>query len=372
MHPPKWQSIYFCGPWGWLDGHSCTLNSCTVTKYIFPVFTALLFVTGLIFSCKNEPKPAPTAGDGGNPELIKLNALLEKDPDNDSLLYRRASVYHDLEGYDEALADVSRALALDSLQPMYYHLLADVMLDYGRPNDSRRAIAVLQRATQKFPDRLATWLKLSEFQLIVQQHDEALASLEQVLQRDPQNAGAFFMSGRIALDMADTTRAIKSFQRSVQYDAGNAEAWTFLGRIFSKRNDPVAVQYYDNALRIDSTSLEVREYKGDFYKRHGDDAQAMATYRDIIARNPDYSNAYFNLGIMYLTQDSLPKARDHFNLAIKTDPLFVNAYYFRGVTYEAMGDLPAAYKDYKQSNKMSPEYPEAKEARARLEKAGLK
>ena len=345
---------------------------CTVTKHIFSIFLALLFLAGLLASCKNDPKPAAATENVTNPTLAKLNAQLEKDPNNDSLLYLRASAYHDLEGYDEALADISKALQLDSMQPMYYHLLADVMLDYGRPNDSRRAIAVLKRATEKFPDRIPTWLKLSEFQLIVQQHNDALASLNQVLLRDPQNAGAFFMSGRVALDMADTARAIKSFQRSVQYDAANPEAWTFLGRIFSKRNDPLAIQYFDNALRLDSTNLEVREYKGDFYKRTGNNAQALATYRGIVARNPDYSNAYFDIGVMYLAEDSLSKAYAQFNIAIKTDPLFVNAYYFRGVASEGLGNLPAAYSDYKQANKMSPDFSEAKAARARLEKAGMK
>ncbi|MEO6038805.1 MAG: hypothetical protein ABIQ93_10350, partial [Saprospiraceae bacterium] len=110
-----------------------------MTQRIFSIFAALLLTTGFLISCKNDPPPAATnPANAPNPQLTKLNALLEKDPNNDSLLYRRASVYYQLEGYDEALADVERALQLDSMQPMYYHLLADVMLDYSRPNDSRK------------------------------------------------------------------------------------------------------------------------------------------------------------------------------------------------------------------------------------------
>ena len=346
---------------------SIATKLCSVYKYFFILISIGLLATGLS-SCKNDPAPAANATDQTDPQVAKLTAQLAKDPDNDSLLYRRASVYYQLEGYDEALADVSKALQLDSMQPMYYHLLADVMLDYGRPNDSRRAIAVLKRATEKFPDRIPTWLKLSEFQLIVKQHNDALASISQVLQRNPQSADAFFMTGRVALDMGDTSRAIKALQRTVQYDASIGDAWMFLGRIFYDRNDLQAIQYFDNALRVDSTNLEAREFKGAFYKRRGEYEPAFKIYRDIIARNPDYSNAYFDMGMMYLTQDSLPKAYDHFNIAIKTDPLFVNAYYFRGVTSEEMGNNAAALGDYRQANKMSPNYPEAKEARARLEK----
>lgn len=331
-------------------------------------FLGICFV--LFNACKNDPTSKKAADPAAqlDPELAELNQLLEKEPDNDSLLYRRGAVYFNLEGYDEALKDLGNAIRLDSLQPQYYHLMAEVLLQYGRPNDSRRALDVLQTAARLFPDRIPTLLKLSKFQLIVQQHNEALTTIDGILRREPQNAEAYFMAGRVALDMKDTTRAINMLKKSVQFNADNADAWRFLGRIYSEKNNPLAIQYFDNALRVDSTDLESREFKAVFYKRRGEFDKAFAIYRDIIVRNPDYSNAYFDVGMIYLEQDSLQKAYDHFNISIKTDPLFVMAYYYRGVTAELMGNKEAALADYRQANKMSPNYPEPKEALERLEK----
>lgn len=303
-----------------------------------------------------------------DPELAKLTALLEEDPNNDTLLYLRAATYYKMDAFDEALGDLESAMKRDSMQPEYYHLLADVLLDYARPNDSRRAIEVLKLAAERFPNRLTTLLKLSEFQLIVRKHADALATLDKVLQRDPQNAEAFYMAGRVALDKGDTTNAIASLQRSVKINADNADAWFFLGRIFSNRNNPVAVQFYDNALRVDSTYLEAQEFKAVFYKRRGDFAKAFTIYRDLLLRDPDYANAYFDMGAIYLEQDSFSKAYDNFNIATKVDPIFVKAYFYRGVASEKMGNLDAALADYKQASGMSPEYVEAQEAKARLEK----
>lgn len=331
-----------------------------------PLFASLLLAT-LFAACKSDTQKANTLMDVTDPALAKLNALLADDPKNDSLLYRRAEVFYDLEGYDEALVDLENAIKLDSMVPAYYHLMADVYLDYARPNDSRRAIEVLKVAEGKFPGYIPTLLKLSEFQLIVRQHNDALASLDRILQRDAQNAEAFYMSGRVALDMGDTTRAIKSLEKSVQIDAENADAWLFLGRIFSNKNNPRALQFFDNALRVDSTSLEAREFKGAFYKRRGEFDKAFEVYTDIVTRNPDYSNAYFDMGTIYLELDSLNKAYDNFNIAIKTDPLFVIAYYYRGLTSEKMGRREAALADYTQASKMSPNLTEAKEAKERLE-----
>lgn len=322
---------------------------------------------------KNDPSNNPNQAElQGDPELAALNAKLEQNPNSDSLLYRRAEKYYDLEAYDEALKDLNAALNRDSMQPKYYHLLADVLLDYARPNDSRRAIEVLKLATRRFPDRIPTLLKLSEFQLIVKKHGDALTTLDQILKLDPQNAEAFYMAGRVALDKGDTTAAIASLQKSVNIDAGNNDAWMFLGRIFSNRNNPVAIQYFDNALRIDSTDLDARQFKGAFYKRTGDYEKAFAVYRDIIVRNPDYADAYFDMGVIYLELDSLQKAYTNFDIATKTDPLFVKAYYWRGVAAEKQGNTTAALADYRQAFGMSPQYTEAKAATERLEKSGVK
>ncbi|MBX2891152.1 MAG: tetratricopeptide repeat protein [Saprospiraceae bacterium] len=337
-----------------------------MTHRILPLF-GLLFC--LFFSCKNDSKPA-AAPDAQNidPELAALNALIEKNPNNDTLYYQRALVYSKLDGFDEALRDLNRALQIDSMRPAYYHLLADVLLDYARPNDSRRAIDVMTLAAERFPDRIPTLLKLSELQLIVKQHGDALTTLDKILRRDPQNAEAFYMAGRVALDKGDTTAAIASLQKSVKIDATNEDAWLFLGRIYTNRNNPVALQYFDNVLRLDSTNLEAREHKGVFFKRRGEFDKAFELYRDIVERNPDYSNAYFDMGMIYLELDSFSKAHDHFDLAVKTDPLFVKAYYYRGLSAELQGNPEAALADYKRANKMFPSFEEAREARERLEK----
>lgn len=336
--------------------------------FAFGAATILAFAALFFSACKNDPKPKIDPATQQDPELAALSNLLERDPENDSLLYRRAQAYYRLDGYDEALADLGQAIYLDSVQPAYYHLMADVLLDYARPNDSRRAIEVLKMAAAKFPNRFPTLLKLSEFYLIVRMHNEALATLQKILERDPQNAEAFFMTGRVALDMGDTARSVVALQKSVQFDAQNIDAWVFLGRIFSNRDNPLAVQYFDNALRIDSTSLEAREFKGAFYKRRGEFDKAFEIYRDILRLNPDYANAYFDIGMIYIDKDSLDKAYDNFDIAIKTDPLFVKAYYYRGLTSELMGKIEAAREDYTQASKMSPNYADPKAALERISK----
>ncbi len=317
-------------------------------------------------SCKGK-NDAPTAAiSSGDPTIDRLSTLIEKNPNSDSLYYFRGRQYWELDAYDQAIADATKAILIDSLKPAYYLLLADAHFDYARPNDSKRALNVMEKACTLFPEDKETYLRTSEFYLIVRQYSEAIKKLDHVLTRDPLNAEAYFITGRITLDQGDTTRTIKALQKSVQLDADNKDAWVFLGRIFSNRFNDNAIQFYDNALRLDSTDVQVQEFKAAHYKRKGDFKKAFELYRKIIIEHPDYSNAFFDMGLIYLEQDSLDKAHAHFEQAIRTDPLFVIAYYYRGVTSEAKGDTKAAIEDYKQAAKMSPNLPEPKKALERL------
>lgn len=330
---------------------------------------ALISLLLLLAACGGNQTPQPEANSGReaiDPKLRALDDLIKKEPSNPNYRFMRAQYFYDAEAFDEAIDDLRQALLLDSLQPAYYHLMADALLDYARPNDSKRAIQILEQAASLFPDDPLTLLKLSEFNLIVRQHNNALAALDQLLRQDPQNAEAFFMSGRVALDMGDTTRAIKAFQKSVQYDADLFDAWVFIGRIFAKKNNPLALQYFDNALRLDTANLQVMEYKAGFFLNRREYGKARDMYRKIILADPDYSNAYYDLGIMYLNQDSLQQAYDHFGMAVKTDPLYIRAYYMRGIAAERKGDLDAALRDFTQASRMNANFEEAAEARDRV------
>jgi tetratricopeptide (TPR) repeat protein len=319
------------------------------------------------FSCESTTdNTANTAVSHLDPEVSRFNALIAKAPKNDSLYFRRGLTLLQLEAYDEALADANKAIQLDSMEPAYYDLMADVLISYRRPNDSRRAIEVMTDASRRFPEDAATWLHLAELHLIVKQHDQSLRCLDHVLQRDNANADAYFLTGRVALDKGDTIRAVRSLQKSVQLDADNPPAWVMLGRLASKNGDDRAIQYFDNALRLDSTNVSFQEFKAIHFVQKGQYDKAFRLYRDIVVKHPDYSNAYYDMGQMYLDLDSLDQAWRHFDLAIKTDQLFVNAYYYRGVASEAKGDMKAAIADYAQANKMSPNLPEPRAALERL------
>jgi Tfp pilus assembly protein PilF len=66
--------------------------------------------------------------------------------------------------------------------------------------------------------------------------------------------------------------------------------------------------------------------------------------------------------MIYLGQDSLQKARQFFDITVKTDPLYNLGYFYRGKAAEKMGDKKAARADYEQVTRLLPNFEDAKKA----------
>lgn len=328
----------------------------------------LAVVLFFAFSCKRD-KSSSSPGDDSiypDPSIAQLTQLIEATPGDPALYYQRAQMYYDLDGFDEAIQDAEKALSLDSLNADYLHLLADVYLDYYQ---SFKALKTMEKAASIHPLRIPTLLKLSEFQFILKQYDQSLATLERIRTIDPQNAEMFYMAGLVFEDMGDDDKAIASFQSAADVDPELIEAWISLGKLWGKRENgrKLAFQFFDNALRVDSNSVVALHEKAYFLSNTlGDTEGALAIYKRIVSFSPQYADAYYNAGLLYLEMDSLERALEEFNLNIQIDPAYYPAYYYRGVCFETMGNKASALKDYEQALKLSPGLEAAQEGLARL------
>ena len=331
-------------------------------------FFAILFA-GFLAACSDSNKKdtppdsskVPTVSD---PSVQKLTAAIEQDPNNPELYAQRGAVFYELDNYDEGIADLKKAIELDSLQPQYYHLLADIYLDYYR---SRWALNTMQLAASKFPKRIPTLLKLAEFQWILKQYNDALFTLERIRVIDPLNAEMFYMFGSVFKDMGRKEEAINAYQSCVENDPENVDAWIELARLIAEKNIPAAERYYDNAIRADSNNVVALHAKAYYLSNQKNDLEAaLKLYKKINVVDPQYVGGYYNAGLIYLDMDSLEQAYKNFDIAVQVDPTFAEGYYHRAVAAELMGNSKQAASDYSTVLRLDPEFQSAKAAIERM------
>ena len=331
---------------------------------IYPIFLSLVIFTMAcnLDSKKTETTAAPIPRTG-NPTIDALTAQLTKTPGDATLYAARGNAYYEAEGFDEAIADLTKAMSIDSLNIDFRHVLADVYLDYYQ---SRLALKTMQKAAKLYPARIPTLLKLAEFQYILKQYTPSLQTVDQVLRIDPQLGEAYFMMGRNYKEMEEEDRAIASFQKAVDNDPDLIDAWAMLGELFGKRDNGIAIRFYDNALSLDSTYIGAYFGKARFFHSKGELKNAITEYENVNKFQPQYVDSYYNAGLAYFEMDSMDRAYKKFDLAINVEPTYYMAYYYRGSVYEVRGNKAAAKNDYEQTLNLNSDFMRAQEALDRV------
>ncbi|MBK8505579.1 MAG: tetratricopeptide repeat protein [Saprospiraceae bacterium] len=297
------------------------------------------------------------------PELERLNALIQSNLNDGNLRFQRGAMYYDQGRYPEAIIDLQKSTNLDSLDVEAWHLLADALLDNLQ---SREALETMETTAKLFHSRIPTLLKLSEFQLILKRYSEAMTTLRQIQSIESQNPDAYFMKGMVFKENGDTAQAIAQFQLATKENPKLIDAWINLGHLLEAQNNPDALRYFDAGLTISPGHRLILHAKSQYLARANRIEEAKAVYRQMIEIEPYDSEPYYDLGLLYLDQDSLIRAAAHFDLRMKIDPLFVRAYFYRGLTRELMGEIDGARIDYEQTLQIDPKNMDAGEALKRL------
>ena len=337
-------------------------------SYMVQNVCALCVFLVLIFSCKptssTNPEISPT--EGIDVVIVGMLKALEEDPKNATIWFQKANYLYERNQYDQALKDIDSAIKIDPKNIEFKHLKADIQLDYYQ---SREALTTLQDILKTEPNRIPTLLKLSEFQHILKDYQSSISTVNEIIRLQSFNAEAFFMLGMNFREIGELDKARSSFQRAVELDADLTDAWIILGNIYEADKNPIAKEYYDNAIRSNSESIEALHSKAFYLQNNQDVLGAIQLYRQINSLNPQYEDAYLNTGILYLSIDSLLQAKEHFKILSQINPANPFAFYYHGLTEEYLGNTESAQRMYKTAIRLKPDYGKAKEALTLLQKS---
>lgn len=318
-------------------------------------FSNCLIITLFLSSCGNGEgdKQIISSNDSTSPDIRAINEKINSDRNNSDLYFQRAKAYFAHKNFETAIGDMQIALKIDSSKSDYYIFLSDLYFTQNKTRDTRD---VLRKAIALDSSNSQALMKYSQLFYLLRKYDTAVFFINRSLHYDKANAVANFQKGMILKEWGDTAKAILSFQSAVEFNQKYYDAYMQLGVLYSAKNNPLAVNYFDNALNIDSKSIEAHYGKGKFLQMAGDYENAMKEYNSILAISPDHQDATFNLGAIYYEQKKYDVAMQKFETTIQRDENFFRGYYGRGRCYEAMGQKQKAIDDYKHCLALKPDY----------------
>jgi tetratricopeptide (TPR) repeat protein len=336
------------------------------------ISTLIFFTVVVLCSCNSNPAKEnnenntsdSTIAKFNSPELKRVNDLLKASPGNADLYLQRGKIYMDLKDLEAAIGDGERALKVDSTKDAAYLFLTDA---YFYNNKTRQAKEILERCVKNIPTSTDGFLKLAELYFYVKKYQESINCVNSALKIDENIAKGYFLKGMCYKESGDTSRALSSFQTACEQDNQYYDAYVETGRLFAAKKNPLAIEYFNNAIKINPKSSEVVYFIAKFYQDAGKTKLAIDAYNKLLEMDSKNKNALYNLGaIEYANSKNLDKAKEYFTNAINADPQYGEAYFGRGVCFEDAKDFDNAIADYKMAVQYKPNYEPAIEHLNRL------
>jgi Flp pilus assembly protein TadD len=154
----------------------------------------------------------------------------------------------------------------------------------------------------------------------MRRHDWKNAALawQQTVKLEPANAAAWANLGRVQLHQQDHAAAITSLEKAVALQPALPEAWVALGMACDRSGASLrAISCLTRAAHEAPADAKVRNSLAITLKNYGWTGAAESELQKALDLDPRYSEAHFNLALMYLEHrpPALEMARRHYETA---------------------------------------------------------
>ncbi|MCQ2282826.1 MAG: tetratricopeptide repeat protein [Bacteroidales bacterium] len=308
------------------------------TRHLSVILISILFI---FLGCNRKPSTT----DMGKEDILKvLDIKINKHPKDDNLLYDRAKIYLELGRVNDAIADLTRATAINGKEIKYHMLLGDAYFANG---DVEHSYQSLQKALELSPENDEAILKLGEIAYYSRDYDRAMDNLSKITAKDPQNRTALFMKAFIYKETGDTVNSIKLMRKVCDLYPEYGPAFEELGILYAAHHNPMAVEYLSTAHRLDNKNTNALYALAMYYQDGNKMDQAEEIYKQILDIDVNHKNAWHNRGYIELfTYGDYPQAIEYLTRAIQSDSSFIEAWTNRGCAYELSGQREQAQKDF--------------------------
>ncbi|HTY44726.1 MAG TPA: tetratricopeptide repeat protein [Patescibacteria group bacterium] len=153
-----------------------------------------------------------------------------------------------------------------------------------------------------------------------------------------QAANDYFQQG-------DYHKAIREYEALLEQGFKHPQIYNNLGLAYTRSGESYvkAVESFKNALALDPQYTEAYANMGLAYIGKEDYPSAIKSFEDLLKINPDYAKGYFGLGWAYLMgKMDNAKALQAFEKALRIDPALSEAYLGLGLAFVAQGQKQMA------------------------------
>ena len=335
----------------------------------------LLFISFFIIGCNSgsdekiplEENVPAIVNSNLNNELYEIDKEIISNPKSPNVYLKRALYHQNKRNLNSALDDINRALSITpDLSFLKYHKasilyeLAVINQDISLIDESK---IYLDNCIKEDSDIIPARLLRAKIFLFEKKTEEAMKLANQVLKIDKRIAEAYFIKGMIYHFLGNSNLASSSYQTAIEVDPNYFDAYIHMGMLSEGEGNDIAVDYYNSAIEINSSSIEAHRNKGLYYHFNENYSEARKAFKFIVQIDSNFEETYFNIGNTFLGEYNISKnnsildsALMYYQKANSLNSFYVQAIHNTGICYEIKNDLVKAKSCYSKAIEIDNNY----------------
>ena len=173
---------------------------------------------------------------------------------------------------------------------------------------------------------------------------------------DDAHAMSAFLKAEVAMNEGDREEALSNYEQAVKYDPSSAELRVQLATLYVRSGRlKDALEQVNRAIADKPNQPDALLLGAGINSALGNDDAAEQDYKAVLRADPKNQEAYLYLGTLYAKRGDYTNAESTFKTLIKLDPNSFLGYYYAGRVMVAAKNYPAAENYYTKALALNPQ-----------------
>ncbi|QNL20717.1 tetratricopeptide repeat protein [Hyphobacterium sp. CCMP332] len=344
------------------------MNNIKSLSYLFAI---LIF----LFACSGEKKKErkkliDTDISINSPEYKRMqisivSEQIEETPNIARNYDNRAKLYLELENYDSALADASRAIQLDSTNEYYYFTQSKAYKGLQRIGEAFLAAKNAENRFIKSPD---FYSYLGKLYFISQDYGASIHYLDLAEDLAPFHTETFFIKGLIYLELGDTIKGIKFLELAIEQVPDDTDIFNVMASVYNAMRQPeMAIEYLKTGLRMSTKDPFLHYNMGVTMLDMGMPDSAKFYFAMSTRVDSTFYLGHYNMGVLSFAEENCEETIEFMTRATKFKEDVERAHAYLGYCLEKLGYHLEALDAFKKALEKEPENQSLKAAKDRVQ-----
>ncbi len=253
--------------------------------------------------------------------LAALNAAEDAGSDNGLIPFLKGRLSVVQGDYEGAIESFSKSINVTSLRDRARAAMLQTILRLAKEKSPEVAIEKVNELLEKHPDDAGILLARANLEFQRGKADEGLAYLDRISETQPESATGPYLKATALAKMIQFDKARRELEKGLKREPRHVASLLLLSQTcLALQRNADGLDYAAQAVEINPRAVRGYFIQVEALKQLKRDSEAITLLAELIKSQPNLTDAYLQLAVIYLAQNQAAKALEVYTLGRKALP----------------------------------------------------